>query len=110
MPFRITSPLLTLSPADRALLLERATSADDTVRTRTAAIVARVRRDGDVALREMAAEFDGVALHDLEVPRRAMTRALDALDPALRRALERTAANVATAHRAFLPQATEVET
>jgi histidinol dehydrogenase len=35
---------------------------------------------------------------------------LDALDPALRRALERAAANIRTVHEAFLPQAREVVT
>jgi histidinol dehydrogenase len=61
----------------------------------------------------MAREYDGVALEALEaleVPASAMRRALDALDPGLRRALERSARNVTAAHRAFLPQAVEVET
>jgi histidinol dehydrogenase len=58
----------------------------------------------------LAREFDGADLVELEVPRRAMERALDALDPTLRRALERTARNVAAAHHAFLPDAVEIET
>jgi histidinol dehydrogenase len=44
------------------------------------------------------------------VPRAAWRRALDSLDPALRRAMERCAANVETAHRAFFPSAQETET
>ena len=99
-----------LTPGDRAALLDRSTSSDDAVRARTAAIVARVRREGDAALVAMAREFDGATLDALEVPRAAWDAALDGLDPALRAAMERTARNVATAHRAFLPQATELET
>lgn len=110
MPFRILKSLADLTAAEERILLDRSTSADDTVRERTAAIIRRVRAEGDDALRAMAREYDGVTLEHLELPAAAMTRALDALDPALRRALERAARNIAAAHRAFLPQAVEVET
>ena len=85
-------------------LFDRSTSSSDAVRDRTAAIIARVRRDGDTALRSLALELDGVALDSLEVPRSAWRRALDSLDPALRRALERAARNSRAAHTAFRPQ------
>jgi histidinol dehydrogenase len=75
-----------------------------------AGIVARVRHDGDAALRALALELDGVRLESLEVPRAAWRRALESLDPALRRAMERCATNVVSAHRAFLPSAQETET
>jgi histidinol dehydrogenase len=64
-----------------------------------------VRRDGDAALRALALELDGTRLESLEVPRRAWRRALGALDPALRAALERASANICAAHAAFRPQA-----
>jgi histidinol dehydrogenase len=92
------------TPAWRALF-DRSTSADSAVRDRTAAIIARVRREGDAALRALALEFDGVALESLEVPRRAWRSALDALDLALRRTLERAAGNIRAAHAAFRPRA-----
>lgn len=92
------------TPAWRALF-DRSTSADAAVRTRTATIIARVRRDGDAALRALALEFDSVALDALDVPRRAWRRALGSLDPALRGALERAAANIRATHDAFRPQA-----
>jgi len=47
--------------------------------SRTAAIVARVAREGDRALVALARELDGVALAALEVPREAWREALDAL-------------------------------
>lgn len=99
-----------LAARDRAVLFDRSTSSDPAIRERTAAIIARVRAEGDAALRDFAATFDGVTLEALEVPRTACTAALDALDPALRRAMERTAANVRAVHAAFRPVATEVTT
>lgn len=85
-------------------LFDRSTSTDTNVRDRTTAIVTRVRREGDAALRAFALEFDGVALESLEVPRRAWSRALAGLDPALRRALERAAENIRATHAAFRPR------
>ena len=84
-------------------LFDRSTSADAGIRNRTAAIIAQVRQRGDTALRELALEFDGVALGSLEVPRRRWRTALDSLDPALRRALDRAAANIYAVHEAFRP-------
>lgn len=91
-------------------LLDRSTSGDPAVRSRTSAIVARVRAEGDAALYALARELDAVSLASLEVPRDALRAALDALDPALRRAMEHAARNIVTAHRAFLPIPVEIET
>lgn len=99
-----------LSDDVRRRLLDRTTSSDPVVRARVGDIVRRVRADGDVTLRELAAEFDGVSLEALEVPRRRWTRALDGLDAPLRRAMERAARNIETAHAAFRPVAQEIET
>lgn len=98
-----------LVDADRRALFDRSGSPDGAVAERTAAIVARVRADGDRALRELALELDGVALEALEVPRARWRSALDALDPALRRAMERSAENVRRVHAAFRPAAQETE-
>ena len=111
--FRFVGSLdeLDRQPEVRRALLDRAVSAGgETVRTATSAIVERVRRHGDEALRALAREFDGVTMESLEVPPIALTRALDEVAVPLRSALERAAANIQTAHRAFLPFATEVET
>ena len=100
-----------LSDDARRRLVERGVPDGDLLlRERVTAIVRRVRDEGDDALRALARELDGVELEALEVPRRAWTRALDALDPALRRAMVRSAENIARAHRAFLPVAQEIET
>lgn len=108
--FRFAGSVSALSDGERAELFDRTTSSDDAVRARVAEIVGRVRRSGDEALIALAAELDGVRLEALEVPRAALRRALDGLPAGLRRAMERAAANVAAAHRAFLPTASEVET
>ena len=101
--------LTALTPADRAALFDRTTSSDGAVRERVAEIVARVRRDGDRALRGLARELDDVELSLLEVPAAQWTRALDALPSALRGAMERAAANIARVHGALLPAVQEVE-
>jgi histidinol dehydrogenase len=98
------------APEVRRVLFERAMPSDVPVRTTTAAILERVRRDGDDALRALARELDGVELESLEVSRAVRRRALGDLAAPLRAALERAAANIATAHRAFLPVASEIET
>jgi histidinol dehydrogenase len=105
-----TGALAALPAEARRRLLERSTSQDARVRERVAGILSRVRQEGDAALRAFAREFDGVQLEALEVPRAALTRALDGLAPEVRRALSRAADNIARAHAAFLPAAVEVET
>lgn len=99
-----------LTDADRAVLFDRATSEDDAVRARVAGIIGRVRADGDEALLAYARQFDLATLTELEVPRVEWDAALDALDPGLRRVLERAAANIRTVHEAFRPTAREVVT
>ncbi|HEY2065325.1 MAG TPA: histidinol dehydrogenase [Gemmatimonadaceae bacterium] len=102
-----TGPIDTLSSAGRDGLFERTPSHDPAVRERTAAIIARVRRDGDSALRALSDELDGVRREDFEVPRREWTRALDLLAPPVRRAMERAVENLARVHTAFAPCAVE---
>jgi histidinol dehydrogenase len=107
--FRWRGSLAELSAAQRAELSERSTSSDNAVRKRTAAILGRVRAEGDGALIALAAELDGVALQSLAVPRDVRAHALATLDAPVRAALERAAANIEAVHRAFLPRTTELE-
>ena len=96
-----------LDATTRTALLDRTTSTDPGVRETTAAILADVRARGDGALRELALRFDRLELDSLEVPRPEWKAALDGMDPALRRSMERSAANIASVHRAFLPTVAE---
>jgi histidinol dehydrogenase len=107
--FAVRGTISDLDARARAVLFQRGFSIDPLVRDRVTAILGRVRRDGDVALRALARELDGVDLDELEVPREACARALDALDPVLRRAMERAADNIARVHSAMLMTAIEVE-
>ena len=107
---RWVGSLAELTPDAKRSLFERTSSANDAVvRARTTSIMADVRERGDVALRAMAAEFDGVTLASLEVPAAECAAALSALDPALRSAMERAAQNVRRVHEAFRPSAQETE-
>ena len=107
--FRWRGNLVSLSVAERVELANRSTSSDDSVRDRTTTIIQRVRAEGDAGLISLASELDGVSLEALSVPRARWVRALAGLDPAVRESLERAAANIEAVHRAFLPQAVELE-
>lgn len=106
--FRFVGNLADLPEGDRASLLERSTSADAGVRAATQHIVERVRREGDLALFALAAEFDRVSLGSLEVSKERCERALRDLEPAVRKAMERAARNIEAVHRASLPATVEL--
>ena len=105
---RFRGPLHALSDADLAQLLDRAPAADDMVRTTSEAIIDVVRREGDAALISLAREYDKVRLKSLEVPRDVWRDALRSLDPSLRAAMERAAANIRAVHAAAVPQRVEI--
>jgi histidinol dehydrogenase len=105
---RARGSLAQLDAATRRVLMSRSGEGDASVRVATADIIAAVRTRGDDALREFAQRLDGVSMDSFDVPRHEWTRALDALDPALRRALERAAANITTVHAAFRALPVEV--
>ncbi|MGH7484576.1 MAG: histidinol dehydrogenase, partial [bacterium] len=107
---RYTGALSALPAAERESLLRRKSPTTALVRERTEEIVRRVRRDGDRALREMAATFDAVSLDSFEVPKVVRRRALDAIEPKLRSALDRAAHNIELVHSAVPPRPIELET
>ena len=98
-----------LDAATLERLLDRAPRDDPSLATSVAAILADVRERGDTALLEMAERFDGVRLEALEVPREAWTAAVAELDPKVRAALERAAANIRRFHEAQLPGVVSLE-
>ncbi|WP_254545036.1 histidinol dehydrogenase [Halomarina pelagica] len=91
-----------LGPADRRALFERDAGVE-AVRGTARDIVDRVREEGDVALREYASEFDGVAVGNLDVTDDA-ARAAEAIDDDLREHIERAAANVREFHERQVPE------
>ena len=98
-----------LEPLAYRQLCDRSTSGDPAIRERVAAIIADVRARGDAALRELAVRYDGVSLESLEVPREDWVCALDDLDAEVRRAMERSARNIACVHVASRPVPVECE-
>src|SRR5687767_16023149 len=107
--FALRGAIAELSAPARALLRDRGFTADPAVQERVTTILARVREQGDAALRALARELDGVELDELEVPRGTCVRSLDRLDPALRRAMQRAADDIARVHGAIPVTAMEVE-
>jgi len=98
-----------LTEAKRTLLLDRPSGDEGALEVEVRAILDEVRRDGDRALRRMAREFDGVEPEGLEIPKARWVKALEALDPDVRRALQRAARNLETFHRAQIPDDLEME-
>lgn len=107
--FAVRGAIADLDARGRSVLFDRGFSANPLVGSRVTEILRRVKRDGDIALRALARELDGVDLEELEVSRETCTRALDVLDPVLRRAMERAADNIAQVHSAIPVSTIEVE-
>lgn len=105
---RARGALTSLDANTRRTITDRTLTADPTVRAKTAAIIERVRTEGDIALREFAKTFDSVDVAQFEVPRHYWQQALTTLDPQLRNSLERAARNITAVHTAFFPNAVEV--
>ncbi|WP_134672146.1 histidinol dehydrogenase [Halorussus marinus] len=90
-----------LGPDDRRALFDR-DAGIEAVRDDVVDIVARVREEGDVAVREFCREFDGVEVGNLDVTD-AAERAYEDLDDDLRSAIEAAARNVREFHEAQAP-------
>ncbi|TKX75410.1 histidinol dehydrogenase [Halorubrum sp. GN11_10-6_MGM] len=94
-----------LSPAERRAFFERDAGVEG-VREDVRGIVDRVREEGDVAVREFAEEFDGVAVGNIDVTdaaERAHDELADADDPVLD-AVREAAANVREFHERQRPE------
>jgi histidinol dehydrogenase len=108
--FRFTGSFDALAPDERTSLFlrgESEASAEDVSET-VAEIIARVKRDGDKALTEMARELDRVDLPAIEVPRDQWKNAFEQLTPGLRQAMERSARNIEAFHASQLPRLSSI--
>ena len=79
-------------------LLPRASLDVEAALAAVAPICDDVRRRGAAAVRELTARFDGVELESTRVPEDALAAALDALDPAVRAALEEAVRRTRAVH------------
>lgn len=93
----------------RADLMEREPMSGAGVFDAVASLVAGVRREGDSALIDMAARFDGVDGLEIDVPKSEWRAAVERLDPEVRSALERAAGNIRRVHQAQMPHPVTVE-
>ena len=101
----------TLDPAARDALLQRPAQREDAaLRADVQRILARVRADGDVALRALTRQFDGCELAAFEVSADEFETAERALDPALREAIDAAQRRIEAFHRAGIPAPYSVET
>jgi len=98
MDYRVIAEL---SPDERAALFER-DAGIDAVRGDAADIIDRVRTEGDVALRELAAEHDNVEVGNLDVTDLA-ERAHEDVDDDVIDAIETAAANIRAFHERQVP-------
>lgn len=91
-------------------LVERNIPDDDAIADSVAAIVDRVRREGDTALRDYALRFDGAALDALELSADERRQAAAAVAPEVKDAIAAAAKNIAAFHAAQRPHVVDVTT
>lgn len=100
-----------LDAAARADLLRRpAQRVADDVSTAVAALLARVRREGDDAVRGLTSQFDGVQLARFQVDAQAFADAEAALSAPLKRAIDEAAARIRAFHAAAMQSSVVVDT
>lgn len=93
-----------LAAVERQRLLTRPAIRDGgSIAAQAAAIIERVRQEGDVALRDLTARFDHVDLSTLQVADDEFAWAEAALTSEQRQAIGAAAENIATFHRAQQP-------
>ncbi|HVY64689.1 MAG TPA: histidinol dehydrogenase [Gammaproteobacteria bacterium] len=98
------------SDRQNALLARPALKNDAALAARVTEIVARVRREGDAALRALTAQHDRVTLDSLEVGPAEFAAAEQRLDERQRAAIRSAAANIEAFHRPQVPQPIVVDT
>jgi histidinol dehydrogenase len=94
----------------RAVLARPALANDASLSARVAAIIERVRSEGDAALLDLTAKLDRVELASLEVGQAEFAAAGDRLSEAQRAAIRAAAANIETFHKPQLPAPLAVDT
>ncbi|MFC7202133.1 histidinol dehydrogenase [Haloferax namakaokahaiae] len=94
--------LADLGPDARRAFFERDAGISE-IRSDVRDIVERVRREGDVAIREYSREFDGVEVGNIDVTD-AAERAYDDIDDEMREAIETAAANIREFHERQVPE------
>ena len=98
------------SRSDWPRLCARPSDDNAVVRERVAAILERVRTQGDEALKALSREIDGVTLESLEVSEAEFAQADALVGGDVKRAIARAAANIRAFHEAQRPRTVDLET
>ncbi len=96
--------------ADWKAICKRPSDSNPIVREKVRAIIDRVRRDGDKALRELACEIEGRCPESFRVSGDAVMEACAKVSPEVKEAVAEAAKNISAFHSAQMPQTIEVET
>ena len=98
------------SRSDWPRLCARPSDDNAVVRERVAAILERVRTQGDEALKALSREIDGVTLESLEVSEAEFAQADALVGGDVKRAIAQAAANIRAFHEAQRPRTVDLET
>lgn len=93
-----------------AELCRRAEQDNSLIAERVQAIVDRVAREGDAALKALAKDIDGVELDSLKVSETEFVEAAEKVSPEVKAAIEVARNNISAFHTAQLPREVRVET
>lgn len=93
-----------------AELCRRAEQDNSLIAERVQAIVDRVAREGDAALKALAKDIDGVKLASLKVSDEEFVEAAEKVSPEVKAAIEVARKNISAFHTAQLPREVRVET
>ncbi|MEZ9291045.1 histidinol dehydrogenase [Vibrio lentus] len=100
-----------LSESQQDSVLERPAIAEGANITATVSgVIAKVRNEGDAALKELTEKFDGVTPESIRVRSEEIEDACARLTPEMKQALEQAYRNIAKFHEAQKPQPIKVET
>ncbi|WP_060982830.1 histidinol dehydrogenase [Vibrio splendidus] len=100
-----------LSESQQDSVLERPAITEGANITATVSdVIAKVRNEGDAALKELTAKFDGVTPESIRVSSSEIEEACARLTPEMKQALEQAYNNIAKFHEAQKPQPIKVET
>lgn len=99
-----------LDEARRSALLQRPAPPGSDLEARVAEIITTVRRDGDAALREFTARYDGVQLTGLAIDPALLDEAMSRVEPRLISALQSARGRIAAFHHADAPEPLRVVT
>ena len=93
-----------------AELCRRVEQDNSLIAERVQAIVDRVAREGDAALKALAKDIDGVELASLKVSDAELNEAAEKMSPEVKAAIEVARKNITVFHTAQLPREVRVET